>query len=88
MPLKNITTAEIAEAFVTHWVFVTGTPVKVLSDNGKQFIATFFQSVCRIMGIHNNFTATYHPQVNGQVERVNRTIISALRHYSEEHSKD
>ena len=88
VPLKRITAADIAKAFVTHWVFIYGPPVKVLSDNGKQFTSKFFQNVCRIMGIHNTFTTTYHPQANGQVERFNRTIISALRHYTEEHPKD
>ncbi|CDF33203.1 unnamed protein product [Chondrus crispus] len=61
VPLKRITAAEIAKAFVHHWVFVYGPPVTVLADNGKQFVSRLFQEICRILGIKNVFTTTYHP---------------------------
>ena len=86
--LKRITAAEIAKAFVHHWVFVYGTPVSVLADNGKQFVSRLFQEICRILGIKNVFTTTYNPQTNGQVERFNRTMLAVLRHYVAEHPKD
>ena len=34
--------------------------MKLLSDNGTQFTARFFQNVFRILGIRNVFTTTYH----------------------------
>ena len=88
VPMKRITAGDVAKAFVTYWIFVYGPPVKVLSDNGKQFTAKFFMDVCRILGVKNVFTTTYHPQTNGQAERFNRTILTALRHYTAEHPKD
>ena len=59
--LKRIAAVGIAKAFFTHWVFIYGPPVKVVSDNGKKFTSEFFQNVCRIMGIHDTFTTTYQP---------------------------
>ena len=88
VPLRRITAAEIAKAFVHHWVFVYGPPLSVLADNGQQFVAKLFQATCKILGISNVFTTTYHPQTNGQAERFNRTILKALRHYVAEHPKD
>ncbi|CAN8076125.1 unnamed protein product [Agarophyton chilense] len=40
------------------------------------------------MGVRNVFPTTYHPQCNGQVERFNRTLIAALRHYIVDHPKE
>ena len=88
VPLKRITARAVAQAFVTHWVFSYGPSVILLSDNGPQFTAKFFQDVCRILDIKNVFTTTYHPQSNGQVERFNRTMLNALRSYVADHPKD
>ncbi|CDF34164.1 unnamed protein product [Chondrus crispus] len=88
VPLKKISAAHIAQAFVHYWVFVYGPPVKLLSDIGTQFTTRFFQNVCRILGIRNVFTTTYHPQASGQVERFNHTLTSALQKYVGEHPKD
>ena len=88
VPLSSISAESVAKAFVTHWVLIYGPPIWLLSDNGKQFTARFFQNVCRILGVENLFTTTYHPQTNGQVERFNRTIISGLRNYIADHPKD
>ena len=87
IPLSSISSNKVTLAFIKHWVFVYGPPVSVfLSDNGKQL--RLFVDTCRVLGIKNVFTTTYHPQTNGQVERFNRTILSALRHYVAEHPRD
>ena len=86
--LPRINAYTVAVAFCEAWVFKYGAPRSLLSDNGKQFVAQLFQSVCKILGVSNIFTATYHPQTNGQVERYNRTILSMLRNYVNEHQSD
>ena len=88
VPLKTITTFNVATAFCHHWVFVYGPPKILLSDNGTQFNSKFFRSCCLILGVEQRFTTAYHPQTNGQVERFNRTILSQLRKYIGEHQKD
>ncbi|CAN8075291.1 unnamed protein product [Agarophyton chilense] len=47
VPLKRITALVKAQAFIKHWVYVYGPPEVLLSDNGKQFGAMFFQNVER-----------------------------------------
>ena len=88
VPLKGISAFAVAQAFVTHWVFNYEPPVDLIADNGRQFTSKFFQDVCHTLNVHNAFTTTYHPQTNGQVERFNRTILSALRAYIQDHPKD
>ena len=88
VPLRKITAYNVAVAFVEHWVFSFGPLECVISDNGKQFAAKFFQAVCELLGISNVFTSTYHLQKNGQVERYNRTILAMLRNCVNEHQND
>ena len=81
VPLRIITALSVAKSFCDHWVFAYGAPVSLLTDNGPQFTAKFFQAVCAELGVKKVFTTAYHPQTNGQVERYNRTILAALRGY-------
>ena len=87
VPLREITAYNVSVAFVEHWLFSYGPPECVISDNGKQFAAKFFQAVCELLGM-NVFTSTYHPQTNGQVERYNRTILAMLCNYVNENQND
>ena len=59
-----------------------------MSDNAQYFNSEFFQSVCKILNVENQFTTTYHPQTNGQVERYNRTLKSAIKSYLDDHPLD
>eukprot|EP00171_Calliarthron_tuberculosum_P021926 IDg21926t1 len=51
VPLRSISALTVAKVFVRDWVFVYGPPAKLLSDNGKQFTAKLFQSVCRSLRV-------------------------------------
>ena len=88
IPLKKETANDVAEAFFDHWVAVYGIPLILLSDNGSQFRARHFQSLCSILGTKQLFTAAYHPSTNGQTERFNRTILESMTHYVAEHQRD
>ncbi len=88
VPLKRVRAWDIAHAFVTHWVFPYGAPWTLLSENGKQLTAKFFQHVCSVLGVKNLFTTTYHPQATGQCERFIRTALSSLLHYVTDHPTD
>ena len=87
-PLKRIKTLDVARAFVNDWVFKYGAPDSLVSDNGSQFVADFFQRVCTLLRVTNLFTTTYHPQTNGQAERFNRSLMAMLRCYVEDHPDD
>ena len=88
VPLRNTEAYDCALAFVEHWVYKYGSPLRVVSDNGPQFVARFFQAVCRILGVQTTSSTSYHPQTNGQVERYNRSLLAMLRHFVGEHQDD
>ncbi|XP_071912192.1 uncharacterized protein [Coffea arabica] len=51
----------------------------LVSDNGRQFADQSLREWCTELGIQQHFTLVGHPQANGQVENVNRTILHGLR---------
>jgi len=79
--LRRITAMSVASAIIDAWVSAYGSPDRILSDQGPQFMSDFFISVMEMLGIETVRTTAYHPQTNGQVERYNRTMDTQLRHY-------
>jgi transposase InsO family protein len=71
VPLRTVTALSVAKAFDDQCVYVYGPKVSLLSENGPQFTAKFFQAACAELGIYKVFTTAYHPHTNGQVERYN-----------------
>ncbi|KER18839.1 hypothetical protein T265_12134 [Opisthorchis viverrini] len=51
-----------------------GNPELIVTDNGTQFISTHFRQFCKENGIEQKFSPPYHPQSNGQAERVVNTF--------------
>ena len=78
-PLANTTADTVLQAFLDHWVSRFGVPHTVTTDRGAQFTSgTWRQSLSRL-GISTSSTTAYHPQANGLVERLHRTLKNALR---------
>jgi hypothetical protein len=51
-----------------------GTPRKYISDRGPQFIAEFTRELWHLIGIKPATSTAYHPQTDGQTERVNQEL--------------
>ena len=71
-------TAEIFHdvVFVRH-----GMPKRIVSDLDPKFTSNFWGSFFTAMGTHLGMSTAYHPQTDGQTERVNRVLEEALRSY-------
>ncbi len=59
-----------------------GVPDTVISDRGPVFTSAMLEEFFRIMGTQHKCTTAYHPQSDGQTERVNRVLGDMLRHYA------
>ena len=53
-------------------------PSQLHSDMGAQFESELIKELCKTLQIRKTHTTPYHPQSDGLVERINRTIISML----------
>ena len=51
-----------------------GIPRMIIHDRGPQFHSGFMKELYKLIGIKSNFTTAYHPQTNGQTERMNQEI--------------
>jgi hypothetical protein len=56
-----------------------GTPQAVVSERGPQFIAAFTCELYKLLGIKLVTSTAYHPQTDGQTERVNQELEGYLR---------
>ena len=81
-PVKNESTAaDIAQAFVEHVWNSHGMPLQITTDRGTEFTNAFSKSLCDIIGTKHTKSTSYHPQTDGQTERMNRVLEDMLRHY-------
>ena len=58
-----------------------GTPESIITDRGKCFLADITQNVWKQLGVNHKTTSSYHPQTNGQVERMNHTLAMMISMY-------
>jgi len=70
--------SSICRLFYDHWICRYGVPSVVTTDNGTEFQGEFTRMLKRL-GINHVFTAVRHPQSNGAVERLNRTMKTNLK---------
>eukprot|EP00798_Chlamydomonas_sp_ICE-L_P029835 gene29835-biopygen11557 len=58
-----------------------GIPKKLLSDRDAWFTGHFGSELQRLMGTRQAFSTAFHPQTDGQTERMNRVIEDMIRHH-------
>jgi transposase InsO family protein len=78
LPLRDITTDTIIQAFFDAIISRHGCPKKLLTDRGSQFTSSQFLNLCKHFNIEKLESAAYHHQTNGKVERFNRFLASSL----------
>ena len=61
-------------------LFTTMGKVKtIISDNGPQFISEEFKNFCDEWGVLHRRVIPYHPQSNGEIERLFRTVMKIIK---------
>ena len=80
IPLTKLPSArETAELFLQHVFRLHGLPTDVISDRGPQFTSVFWREFCCVVGATASLSSGFHPQSNGQTERVNQDLETTLR---------
>lgn len=79
-PLKHATSETLVECLKKDVFSLFGVPDFLHSDNGRQFESHMLADFLKKFGVTHVFTPKYSPQSNAS-ERVNRTILAAIREY-------
>jgi hypothetical protein len=81
------TTPTVARVFVDNIVKLHGMPQTITSDRDTIFTSNFWKLLFKTLGTKLQFTTTYHPQIDGQSERVNQCLEMFLRCMVQENAK-
>jgi len=78
---KTATAADFARMFLDHVVRLHGLPDSIVSDRGAIFTSKFWKALSRMMGTKQKLSTAFHPQTDGQTERMNQTMEQYLHMY-------
>ena len=80
IPVKTTyTSAKLAKIYMTRIVCLHGVLRTIVSDRGTQFISKFWHQLHQTLGTRLEFSTAFHPQTDGQTERVNQILEDKLR---------
>jgi len=89
VPCKTTIDARgLAEMFLKEVVRLHGLPRTVISYRGPQFAAVFWERLCERLGVDRRLSMAFHPQTDGQTERMNASMEQYLRIFTSHQQDD
>lgn len=76
---STYTASKWAELYLTEIVRLHGVPVSIVSDRDARFTSKFWKGLQTAMGTRLDFSTAFHPQTDGQTERLNQVLEDMLR---------
>ena len=70
---------ELAERFIERVYSLHGLPETIVSDRGTQFVSTLWRALSARLAVTLKPSSAFHPQTNGQTERINAELEQYLR---------
>ncbi|GJP49230.1 hypothetical protein CLOM_g8470, partial [Closterium sp. NIES-68] len=72
-------TEETAQLFVRYIISQHGIPTKLISDRDPKFTSKFWKELMSRLGTKFAMSSAYHPQTDGQTERLNQIVEQLIR---------
>jgi hypothetical protein len=85
---EDITAEETAALYIKHVFAHFGLPTKIISDRDPRFMSKFIQAACKVTGINHAPSTAYHPRTDGQSERSNQWLETAIRFITDQKQKN
>ena len=86
--IEGTSAEELARLFRDNVWKLHGLPESVVSDRGPQFAAELTKELNRMLRIKTKLSTTFHPQMDGQTERMNQELEQYLRFFIKHRQKD
>ena len=86
--IKDQKATTVARVLFDEVVSRFGVPLILHSDQGRNFESAIIKELCALLGVKKSRTTPYHPQSDGLVERLNRTLLDLLAKHVEERQRD
>jgi hypothetical protein len=77
----DFSATQVAELFFREIFRLHDLPKTIFSDRDSRFMSTFWQELFRLVGTTLTASTSYHPQIDGQTEIVNKWVEGYLRNY-------
>ena len=80
LPLRaDYSLDKLAELYIKEIVRLLGIPISIIADRDMRFASRFWGKFQEALGTRLNFSTTFHPQTDGQSERVIQILEDMLR---------
>lgn len=80
IPLAHPFTAiQVAQAYMDHIYKLHGLPQALISDRDRIFTSAIWQNLFKLFDTQLLMSSSYHPQTDGQTERLHQCLESFLR---------
>jgi hypothetical protein len=85
---EDITAEETAALYIKNVFAHFGLPTKIISDRDPRFMSKFIQVACKVTGINHAPSTAYHPRTDGQSERSNQWLETAIRFITDQKQRN
>jgi hypothetical protein len=78
---EKVSAKEFAKLYIDHVFGLHGLSCEFITDRDSAFTSAFWQEVTVLLGTRTVMSSSFHPQTDGQTERVNQTLKMYLQHF-------